>query len=85
MTKEELIAKTADILADEFEVDRATITPEADIKKTLELDSLSLVDLVVLIEETFGVRIKGDELMQTTSFADLYDLLFARIGEKCQD
>ena len=35
MTKEELIAKTIDILSEEFEVEKEVITPDADIKKTL--------------------------------------------------
>ena len=62
MTKEEMIAKTIEVLAEEFEVETEVITPEADIKKSLDLDSLSLVDMVALIEETFGVKIKGTEV-----------------------
>lgn len=82
MTKEEMIAKTVDILAEEFEVDKEEITPEADIKKTLDLDSLSLVDLVALIEENFDIKIKGSDLLQTATFSQLYDFLFQRISEK---
>ena len=80
MTKEELIAKTIDILAEEFEVEKEDIAPDADIKKTLDLDSLSLVDLVALIEETFDIKIKGTDLMKTTTFSQLYDFLFERIS-----
>ncbi|MBP5692319.1 MAG: acyl carrier protein [Bacteroidales bacterium] len=82
MTKEELIAKTIDILAEEFEVEKEDIAPDADIKKTLDLDSLSLVDLVALIEETFDIKIKGTDLMKTTTFSQLYDFLFERISAK---
>ncbi len=82
MTKEEMIAKTIQILADEFEVEKEEITPDADIKKTLDLDSLSLVDLVALIEETFDVKIKGTELMQAVTFSQLYDFLYERISSK---
>lgn len=46
MEKRELIEKINAALADEFEVDESVITPEAPIKETLELDSLSLVDLL---------------------------------------
>lgn len=77
-----MIAKTVDILAEEFEVDKEEITPEADIKKTLDLDSLSLVDLVALIEENFDIKIKGSDLLQTATFSQLYDFLFQRISEK---
>ena len=82
MKKEELIAKTIDILAEEFEVEKEDIAPDADIKKTLDLDSLSLVDLVALIEETFDIKIKGTDLMKTTTFSQLYDFLFERISAK---
>ena len=82
MTKEELIAKAVDVLAEEFEVEKDEITPDADIKKTLDLDSLSLVDLVALIEETFDIKIKGTDLVKTTTFQELYDFLFERIQAK---
>ena len=37
MTKDEMIAQTIEVLAEEFEVETEVITPEADIKKTLDL------------------------------------------------
>ena len=80
MTQEEMIAKAVDILAEEFEVEKECITPEADIKKTLDLDSLSLVDLVALIEENFDIKIKGTDLMKTATFGQLYDFLYEKIS-----
>ena len=64
MEKNELIEKINEVLAEEFEVEVEDITPEADIKDTLQLDSLSLVDMVALIESEFGVKIKGTEVVQ---------------------
>lgn len=75
MTKEEIIAKTVNVLSEEFEVDKSKITPEADIKETLDLDSLSLVDLVALIEETFNIKMKGSDLAKTKTFSELYAFL----------
>ena len=57
MEKQELIKKVNSVLAEEFEVEESIITPDANIKQTLELDSLSLVDMVALIENEFGVKI----------------------------
>ena len=76
MEKQELIAKINQVLADEFEVEQSVITPDADIKSTLNLDSLSLVDMVALIEEEFGVKIKGTELASVKTFGLLYDFVF---------
>ena len=73
MNREELIQKINQALAEEFEIDESVITPEADIKETLELDSLSLVDLVALIENDFGVKINGSEMTGVRTFAALYD------------
>ena len=81
MTTIEIEAKAKKDLAEEFEVEETVITPEADIKKTLNLDSLSLVDLVALMEETFGVKIKGTEIVKIKTFAELYDFILARVEE----
>ena len=63
MEKNELIAKINETLAEEFEVEVSDITPEANIKETLQLDSLSLVDMVALVECEFGVKIQGAEML----------------------
>ena len=80
MTKEELIEKVNSALAEEFEVDESILTPDASIKETLELDSLSLVDLVALVESLTGVKVSGSELGQIKTFSALYDFLFSRLG-----
>lgn len=79
MEKQELIEKINAALAEEFEVDESVITPEAPIKETLELDSLSLVDLVALIESNFGIKIQGTEVAHIKTFSALYDFVFDRL------
>ncbi len=54
------------------------ITPDANIKETLELDSLSLVDLVALIESNFGVKINSAEVGKVLTFQALYDYVADR-------
>ncbi|MDD3405902.1 MAG: acyl carrier protein [Sphingobacteriia bacterium] len=80
MEKQELIAKVNEVLAEEFEKEVSEITPEADIKATLELDSLSLVDMVALIENEFHVKIKGTEVAQIKTFGTLYDFIYERLN-----
>ena len=79
MEKQELIEKINAALADEFEVEESVITPGAPIKETLELDSLSLVDLVALIESNFGIKIQGTEVAHIKTFSALYDFVFDRL------
>ena len=78
MEKNELIAKVNSVLAEEFEVEESIITPDAPIKQTLQLDSLSLVDMVALIENEFGVKIPTADLGQILTFQALYDYLAER-------
>ena len=49
MTRNEIIEKVNALLAEEFEVNAEAFTPDANVKDTLSLDSLSLVDLVMVI------------------------------------
>jgi acyl carrier protein len=78
MEKNELIAKINETLAEEFEVEVSDITPEANIKETLQLDSLSLVDMVALVESEFGVKIQGAEMLKIQTFQALYDYIAER-------
>lgn len=81
MEKQELINQVNEVLAEEFEVEVSDITPDAVIKETLQLDSLSLVDLVALIESTFSVKIQNSELGTIKTFENLYEFIYARIAK----
>ncbi|MCQ2227617.1 MAG: acyl carrier protein [Bacteroidales bacterium] len=81
MEKQELIDQVNEVLAEEFEVEVSEITPDANIKETLQLDSLSLVDMVALIESTFSVKIQNSELSSIQTFANLYDFIAARMSK----
>ena len=52
MTREEIIEQVNTVLAEEFEVEDSNFDPTANVKETLALDSLSLVDLVAIIQYT---------------------------------
>mgnify|MGYP003288788199 CR=1 FL=1 len=80
MTLEEIIEKATTVLAEEFEVETSEITPEASLKETLDLDSLDLVDVVVLVEQNFGVTLTGPDFIGVVTFQDFYDLLNKKIN-----
>ena len=75
MTKEVIIDRINDFLIDEFEVESDDIAPEANLKDTLELDSLDFVDLVVAVESNFGVKLIGEDFVNVESLQDFYDLI----------
>ena len=80
MEKQKLITLINEALAEEFEVEVSDITPDANIKNTLHLDSLSLVDMVALIESAFKVKIKGTEIGKILTFGQLYDFIYGQMN-----
>lgn len=75
MNKEVIIEKINDFLIDEFEVEPDDISPTANLKETLELDSLDFVDLVVSIDSSFGIKLVGDDFVDVVTLQDFYDLI----------
>jgi acyl carrier protein len=80
MNREEIIGKINSFLVEEFEVDASKITPEAPLKETLEMDSLDFVDLVVVIESNFGIKVKGEDFINIKTFQDFYDFIINRVS-----
>ncbi|MGM5631288.1 phosphopantetheine-binding protein [Apibacter raozihei] len=79
MTKEDIIKVTNELLVQEFEVDSDLIKPEAELKTTLELDSLDFVDLVVAIKNKFGVKLEKKDFEGVNTFEDFYSLIENRL------
>ena len=73
MNREEIIQTINDFLIEEFEVSPNVIQPEANMKESLDLDSLDYVDLVVIIESNFGVKLEGKDFLHIHTFNDLYN------------
>lgn len=80
MNKEVIIDKINDFLIDEFEVEEEEIAPEANLKDTLELDSLDFVDLVVAVEANFGVKLVGEDFVNIVTLQNFYDLIESKIS-----
>lgn len=80
MATTELIQKINETLAEEFEVDMELIQPDAPLMQTLELDSLDLVDMVVLIEHNFGFTLKAQDFIGIKTFQDFYDFIDSRVN-----
>jgi acyl carrier protein len=84
MTKNEIIEKSNSFFIDEFEVDGSKITLDANLRETLDLDSLDYVDLVVVIESNFGFKVKGEDFLNIHTFNDFYEYVYNKIQEKTQ-
>lgn len=82
MEREKIVALANDFLVNEFEVDGDEISNEANFKKTLGLDSLDYIDLVVVIESNFGVKLGEADFKQIITFEDFYSTIENKITEK---
>jgi len=82
MDKNKIIETTREFLSVEFEIDREKILPENNLRETLELDSLDYVDLVVVIEENFGLKFNGEDFIKVVTFDDFYNLVEEMLSQK---
>lgn len=79
---EAIIEKVNDILVEEFEIDAELISDEKNLKETLDLDSLDYVDLVVIIESNFGVKLGEADFLGIDTFQDFYNVIEDKITVK---
>lgn len=77
-----IIEKINGFLVEEFEVELAKISPEANLRETLELDSLDYIDLVVVIESNFGFKVKPEDFVSIVTFQNFYDYVNNRVAQK---
>jgi len=74
-TREEIIAQVNSLLAEEFEIEESEFAPDANLKETLNLDSINLVDLIALVQFTYKITIPVEDLKKIKTFTDLYDYI----------
>lgn len=79
MTKLEMITQINDILAEEFEVDIEEIKVDLPLMKTLALDSLDMVDMVVLINAKFSILLNESDFVEVVTFEDFYNLIAKKL------
>ena len=82
MNKNQIISTIHQFLEEDFEVPAEKLTPDANLKETLDLDSLDYVDLVVSIESHFGFKVKPEDFQQMVVMEDFYNYVESKVGEK---
>lgn len=63
----------------EFEIEESLMTDDATLGDALGIDSLDMVDLTVVIESEFGVKLSREELVKARTFGDLKNLIVNKI------
>jgi acyl carrier protein len=78
MTAEERLKK---IIAEQLSVSEEDITPDAHFIEDLNADSLDLVELMMSLEEEFGVKIPDEDVDKIQTVQDAIDYLHEHMNE----
>lgn len=81
MERSEIIKNINSCLAEEFEKNETTFSADGNLYDVLEIDSLDLVDIIVLIEKKFGIKTAKEDFADVKTFNNLYDFLENRINK----
>jgi acyl carrier protein len=81
MEREEVLARIRDHLSTELEVDPGRIAESTRFREDLEADSLDLVELVVELEDSYGIRIPEDEAAKILTVGQAADFVAAHADD----
>jgi acyl carrier protein len=76
----EIDEKVIDIIVDKLGVDRSEVTPEAVFVDDLGADSLDLVELIMAMEEEFGMEIADEDAEKLRTVQDVINFISTRAG-----
>ena len=68
-------------MIDELEIDEDKIHDDAKLKYDLGIDSLDFVDIVVIVENNFGFKIKPEEMSGVVTLKDFCDYIEGKVGD----
>lgn len=78
MEKLRIIEITNKALEVEFEIDPQQLVPEANVRTDLGLDSLDIVDMVIVLEKAFQIKLTNKKDLATLhTLGDIYNFLEA--------
>ncbi len=82
MTNDEVIKIIDEALIKEFELDRSKMVPEAVLFDALELDSLDMVDMVIVLENAFKFKITEEkEIRGIRTLGDIHNFVIKKRDE----
>lgn len=79
MTREEVKNTVNGFLVEDLEIEESKLREDALLKEDVGIDSLDFVDIVVLVEEKFGIKIKAEEMAGVNTLGAFYDYVESRL------
>ncbi|GMQ94509.1 MAG: acyl carrier protein [Acidimicrobiia bacterium] len=80
MERAEIEAKLKDLLVEELGLDADKITMDAKFEEDLEVDSLGVVELLMALEDNFGVQIPDEEAESIGTVGQAVDLVEQKLN-----
>ena len=80
MSRIEIENKINRFLLEDIELEEELLKPEAALKDDLKIDSLDYVDIAVMIEDTFGFKIKPEDMKGVITLDDFYKFIENKLG-----
>lgn len=82
MSRDELYAWVVDLLAEMFELDKATLTPASNLYSDLDIDSIDAVDLAVKLKQLTGKRLQPEVFKTIRTIDDVVQALVGLAAEQ---
>jgi len=80
MDRAEIESQLSDLLVDELGIERDNIRMDAKFEEDLEVDSLGVVELLMALEDNFGVKIPDEEAEQIGTVGEAVDLVEKKLN-----
>lgn len=76
---DEIYDKVKDIIAEKLTVDENKLAPETSFVDDLDADSLDIVELIMALEEEFGIEISDEDAEKITTVGEVVDYIKTRL------
>jgi acyl carrier protein len=80
LNREEIETKLRETMCEMFELDEAKVTPSADLREDLGLDSIDAVDMAVKLQQMTGKKVPLSELTGIRTMSDVVDVVEKHVG-----
>ena len=82
MERQEIIKAVNSIFSSRFELEESELTEDKNLVEDLQLDSLDMVDMIVGLQQKFGIMLRDNkDIRNVRTLGDVYDLFEKLVAE----